>query len=208
MKINKSELEAIAVKPRQYPPENLPEIAFAGRSNVGKSSLLNNLTGRKKLAHVSGNPGKTRTINFYKINDNFRIVDLPGYGYAKLSKSMTEGWAEMMEAYISERKNLRKVVQLVDIRHEPSKLDIQMYDYLRYYGLDGIVVATKADKISSNQKQKSLNIIRKTLNMNKDDVIIPISSLKKTGTENLIKEIELILSSKPDSKMEEDEHGK
>lgn len=208
MKINKSELEAIAVKPRQYPPENLPEIAFAGRSNVGKSSLLNNLTGRKKLAHVSGNPGKTRTINFYKINDNFRIVDLPGYGYAKLSKSMTEGWAEMMEAYISGRENLRKVVQLVDIRHEPSKLDIQMYDYLRYYGLDGIVVATKADKISSNQKQKSLNIIRKTLNMNKDDVIIPISSLKKTGTENLIKEIELILSSKPDSKMEEDEHGK
>ena len=208
MKINKSELEAIAVKPRQYPPENLPEIAFAGRSNVGKSSLLNNLTGRKKLAHVSGNPGKTRTINFYKINDNFRIVDLPGYGYAKLSKAMTEGWAEMMEAYISGRKNLRKVVQLVDIRHEPSKLDIQMYDYLRYYGLDGIVVATKADKISSNQKQKSLNIIRKTLNMNKDDVIIPISSLKKTGTENLIKEIELILSSKPDSKMEEDEHGK
>lgn len=208
MKINKSELEAIAVKPRQYPPENLPEIAFAGRSNVGKSSLLNNLTGRKKLAHVSGNPGKTRTINFYKINDNFRIVDLPGYGYAKLSKSMTEGWAEMMEAYITTRKNLRKVVQLVDIRHEPSKLDIQMYDYLRYYGLDGIVVATKADKISSNQKQKSLNIIRKTLNMNKDDVIIPISSLKKTGTENLIKEIELILSSKPDSKMEDDEHGK
>ena len=208
MKINKSELEAIAVKPRQYPPENLPEIAFAGRSNVGKSSLLNNLTGRKKLAHVSGNPGKTRTINFYKINDNFRIVDLPGYGYAKLSKSMTEGWAEMMEAYISGRENLRKVIQLVDIRHEPSKLDIQMYDYLRYYGLDGIVVATKADKISSNQKQKSLNIIRKTLNMNKDDVIIPISSLKKTGTENLIKEIELILSSKPDSKMGEDEHGK
>lgn len=208
MKINKSELEAIAVKPRQYPPENLPEIAFAGRSNVGKSSLLNNLTGRKKLAHVSGNPGKTRTINFYKINDNFRIVDLPGYGYAKLSKSMTEGWAEMMEAYISRRENLRKVVQLVDIRHEPSKLDIQMYDYLRYYGLDGIVVATKADKISSNQKQKSLNIIRKTLNMNKDDVIIPISSLKKTGTENLIKEIELIISSKPDSKMEDDEHGK
>lgn len=208
MKINKSELEAIAVKPRQYPHENLPEIAFAGRSNVGKSSLLNNLTGRKKLAHVSGNPGKTRTINFYKINDNFRIVDLPGYGYAKLSKSMTEGWAEMMEAYISRRENLRKVIQLVDIRHEPSKLDIQMYDYLRYYGLDGIVVATKADKISSNQKQKSLNIIRKTLNMNKDDVIIPISSLKKTGTENLIKEIELILSSKPDSKMEEDEHGK
>lgn len=208
MKINKSELEAIAVKPRQYPPENLPEIAFAGRSNVGKSSLLNNLTGRKKLAHVSGNPGKTRTINFYKINDNFRIVDLPGYGYAKLSKSMTEGWAEMMEAYLSGRKNLRKVIQLVDIRHEPSKLDIQMYDYLRYYGLDGIVVATKADKISSNQKQKFLNIIRKTLNMNKDDVIIPISSLKKTGTENLIKEIELILSSKPDSNMEEDEHGK
>ena len=105
MIINKSELEAVAVKPSQYPPEGTPEIAFAGRSNVGKSSLLNLLTGRKKLARVSGSPGKTRTINFYRINDEFRIVDLPGYGYAKVSRSVSEGWGEMMERYLKQRGN-------------------------------------------------------------------------------------------------------
>ena len=115
MKINNSDIEAVAVKPAQYPPENLKEIAFAGRSNVGKSSLLNLLTGRKKLAKVSGNPGKTRTINFYLINDEFRIVDLPGYGYAKVSKSVSEGWGGMIEKYLETRSNLLKVVQLVDI---------------------------------------------------------------------------------------------
>lgn len=196
MKITKSELEAIAVKPKQYPSEELPEIAFAGRSNVGKSSLLNNLTGRKKLAHVSGNPGKTRTINFYRINDEFRIVDLPGYGYAKLSRSKTEDWAEMMETYMSKSPNLLKVVQLVDIRHAPSKLDIQMYEYLQYYGLSGIVVATKSDKISTNQRQKCLKIIRDTLKMDKEDVIIPVSSLKKTGCDELLEQIEILLASK------------
>ena len=121
MRITKSDIETVAVKPSQYPPENLKEIAFAGRSNVGKSSLLNLLTGRKKLAKVSGNPGKTRTINFFLINDEFRIVDLPGYGYAKVSKSVSESWGDMMETYIENRPNLVKIVQLVDIRHEPSK---------------------------------------------------------------------------------------
>lgn len=195
MKINRSDLEAIAVKPNQYPAGDVPEIAFAGRSNVGKSSLLNNLTGRKKLAHVSGSPGKTRTINFYRINDEFRIVDLPGYGYAKLSRSKTESWAKMIEGYIENRENLIKVVQLVDIRHAPSKQDVQMYEYLQYYNLSGLVVATKSDKISVNQRQKAFNIIRKTLNMDKDDVIIPVSSLKKTGSDELLNEIELLLRS-------------
>lgn len=195
MKIIKSEMEAVAVRPNQYPPDDLPEIAFAGRSNVGKSSLLNNLTGRKKLAHVSGSPGKTRTINFYRINDEFRIVDLPGYGYAKLSRSTKETWAAMIESYILNRKNLMKVIQLVDIRHEPSKLDVQMYEYLQYYKLSGIIVATKSDKLSTNQRQKSLNTIRKTLNLDKDDVIIPVSSLKKTGSDMLLDEIELLLKS-------------
>lgn len=124
MRITKSDIETVAVKPSQYPPENLKEIAFAGRSNVGKSSLLNLLTGRKKLAKVSGNPGKTRTINFFLINDEFRIVDLPGYGYAKVSKSVSESWGDMMETYIENRPNLVKIVQLVDIRHEPSKQDV------------------------------------------------------------------------------------
>lgn len=189
MEIKKSDLEAVAVKPSQYPPEDRIEIAFAGRSNVGKSSLLNLLTCRKKLARVSGSPGKTRTINFYSINDHFRIVDLPGYGYAKVSKSMSQGWGKMMEDYFQNRENLLKVVQLVDIRHTPTKQDVEMYDYLKYYGLDGIVVATKSDKISANQRQKQLSEIRKTLDMKKDDLLIPVSALKKTGQYELLQAI-------------------
>ena len=186
MRIIRSELEAVAVRPNQYPDANLDEIAFVGRSNVGKSSLLNLLTNRKSLARVSGNPGKTRTINFYLINDAFRFVDLPGYGYAKVSKSITADWDRMMDDFFKQRKNLRRVVQLVDIRHEPSKLDIQMYEYLRSYGLDGLVCATKADKISGNQKQKNLSIIKKSLNLGKDDKIVAVSALKKTGHDELL----------------------
>ena len=186
MRIIRSELEVVAVRPNQYPDANLDEIAFVGRSNVGKSSLLNLLTNRKNLARVSGNPGKTRTINFYLINDAFRFVDLPGYGYAKVSKSITADWDRMMDDFFKQRKNLRRVVQLVDIRHEPSKLDIQMYEYLRSYGLDGLVCATKADKISGNQKQKNLSVIRKSLNLGKDDKIVAVSTLKKTGHDVLL----------------------
>ena len=189
MKINKSELEAVAVKASQYPPEDLPEIAFAGRSNVGKSSLLNLITGRKSLARVSGSPGKTRTINFYRCNDEFRIVDLPGYGYAKVSRSESEKWGAMIEGYLEKRSTLLKVVQLVDIRHKPSAQDVQMYDYLKYYGLDGIVVATKADKVGNNQKASCMKLIRQTLGMGKDDVIIPVSALKNTGADDLLDEI-------------------
>lgn len=186
MRIIRSELEAVAVRPNQYPDASLDEIAFVGRSNVGKSSLLNLLTNRKSLARVSGNPGKTRTINFYLINDAFRFVDLPGYGYAKVSKSITADWDRMMDDFFKQRKNLKRVVQLVDIRHKPSKLDVQMYEYLRSYGLDGLVCATKADKISGNQKQKNLSIIRKSLNLGKEDKIVPVSALKKTGHDVLL----------------------
>ena len=193
IKIKKSELETVAVKPSQYPPVGLPEIAFAGRSNVGKSSLLNLLTGRKALARVSGSPGKTRTINFYKVNDAFRIVDLPGYGYAKISKSVSENWGEMMESYLSNREGLKKVIQLVDVRHAPSAQDVQMYEYLKYYGLDGIVVATKADKVSRNELQKCISVIRKTLGLSPEDKVIPISSLKRTGQDILLGEIEKLL---------------
>ena len=189
MRITKSDIECVAVKPSQYPPENLKEIAFAGRSNVGKSSLLNLLTGRKKLAKVSGNPGKTRTINFYLINDEFRIVDLPGYGYAKVSKSVSEGWGEMMEKYLTGRPNLLKVIQLVDIRHAPSKQDVQMYDFLRHYGLDGIVVATKADKVPRNQIPSHIKTIKHTLQLKGDDMVIPVSALKKTGYDELLEVI-------------------
>ena len=193
MIIKRSDLETVAVKPRQYPPENLKEIAFAGRSNVGKSSLLNLITNRKKLARVSGSPGKTRTINFYIINDEFRVVDLPGYGYAKVSKSMSEGWGDMMETYLGNRPNLVKVIQLVDIRHAPSKQDVEMYNYLRHYGLDGIVVATKADKISRNQLPKHIKEIRQTLKLSSDDKVIPVSALKKTGYEELLDVMEGLL---------------
>lgn len=195
MKINRSEIETVAVKPSQYPVADKPEIAFAGRSNVGKSSLLNLLTGRKSLARVSGSPGKTRTINFYLINDEFRIVDLPGYGYARVSKSESRSWGEMMESYLEKRPNLVKVIQLVDIRHKPSAQDVQMYDYLKYYGLDGVVVATKADKISNNEKQKNLKVIRETLGMSKDDIIVPVSALKRTGQDKLLDVMEELLSS-------------
>ena len=186
MKITKAELEAVAVKASQYPPEDLPEIAFAGRSNVGKSSLLNLITARKSLARVSGSPGKTRTINFYRCNDEFRIVDLPGYGFAKVSRSESEKWGAMIEGYLENRSTLLKVVQLVDIRHRPSAQDVQMYDYLKYYGLDGIVVATKADKLGANERAKALKQIRQTLGMKKEDMLIPVSALKRTGDEELL----------------------
>lgn len=194
MKIKSAELVAVAVKEAQYPPEDLPEIAFAGRSNVGKSTLLNLLTNRKKLARVSGSPGKTRTINFYEINQSFRIVDLPGYGYARLSRAETEKWGRMMEHYLSGRPNLVKVVQLIDSRHEPTALDVQMYEYLKYYQLDGLVAATKSDKISRNERARNESRIRKKLSMEPQDRIIFLSSLKKTGSEELGTELEQIAS--------------
>lgn len=190
LKIKKADIVATCVKPSQYPPADVPEIAFAGRSNVGKSSLLNLLTGRRNLARVSGAPGKTRTINFYNINDTFRIVDLPGYGYARVSKSVSSDWGPMMEKYLSGRETLRCVVQLVDSRHEPSAQDLQMYSYLQHYGLDGIVVATKADKLSKSQLSRNLAMLRKVLKLSEDDVIIPVSALKRTGQDKLLEAIE------------------
>ena len=193
MIIKEAELEAVAVKASQYPVDDTPEIAFAGRSNVGKSSLLNLLTNRKSLARVSGSPGKTRTINFYRVNKQFRIVDLPGYGYAKVSKSMSKDWGPMMEEYFQKRQGLKKVIQLVDIRHAPSAQDVQMYEYLRHYGFDGIVVATKADKVSRNEMQKCISVIRKTLQLNPEDIVIPISSLKRSGHDKLLDVMEALL---------------
>lgn len=193
MIIKKAELVATAVKKNQYPQDDKREIAFAGRSNVGKSSLLNLLVNRKNLARVSGSPGKTRTINFYEINGEFRIVDLPGYGYAKVSKSVTDNWGDMIESYLSGRQGLVKVIQLVDIRHEPSAQDIQMYEWIRHYGFGGIVVATKSDKISRNETAKSLGVIRKTLRLSPEDKVIPVSALKRTGYEELMEELDRLL---------------
>ncbi len=181
------------MKSSQYPPDDLPEIAFAGRSNVGKSSLLNLITGRKSLARVSGSPGKTRTINFYRCDDRFRIVDLPGYGYANVSRSESEKWGDMVEGYLEKRKNLVKVIQLVDIRHKPGAQDVQMYEYLKYYGLDGIVIATKSDKEGSSRRTACLKLIRQTLGMEEDDIIIPVSALKRSGSEELLEAINSLI---------------
>lgn len=194
MQVKQAELVAVTAKREQYPPEDMYEIAFVGRSNVGKSSLLNLLTNRKALARVSGNPGKTRTINFYEINGAFRIADLPGYGYAKVSKSISSTWGAMIDTYLRDRRKLIKVVQLIDIRHAPTSLDIQMYEYLKHHQLDGLVVATKADKISRNETAKSIAQIRKTLGMHPEDLVIPVSALNKTGHENLLSAMEDLLN--------------
>ncbi len=146
MKIKSSDFLISAVSPSQYPEEPLPEIAFAGRSNVGKSSLLNMLINRKNLARTSSTPGKTQTINFYSIDDLFRFVDLPGYGYARVSKSQKNAWAKTIETYLNTSENLLEVIQLVDIRHKPSEQDKEMYKWILECGFNGIVIATKLDK--------------------------------------------------------------
>ncbi|SNS66671.1 GTP-binding protein [Anaerovirgula multivorans] len=190
MKIKTSDFVTSAVVPSQYPEDMLPEIAFVGRSNVGKSSTLNTILGRKKLAKVSGTPGKTRTINFFIINKEFYLVDLPGYGYAKVSKSEKASWGKTMETYLNKRPNLQEILLLVDIRHEPTNDDKMMYDWIRHFGFGSIVIATKSDKITRGQMQKHLKVIREKLQMAKGDKIVPISSLKKEGIEALWSSIE------------------
>ena len=185
MKIRSCEFIISAVSPKQYPEEDMPEIALAGRSNVVKSSLINMLLNRKKLARTSSTPGKTQTINFYKINNEYHLVDLPGYGYAKVSKSSKETWGKMMETYLTSRENIVEVVQLIDIRHKPTQQDIQMYNWIRHFGFKGIVVATKLDKIKRSQRQKHISQIRKTLEMDKDDILVAISSVNREGKERL-----------------------
>jgi GTP-binding protein len=158
MKIKQSEFIISAVKPEQYPEEPYPDIAFAGRSNVGKSSLINMLLGRKNLARTSSTPGKTQTINFYEIDNKFRFVDFPGYGYAKVSKSQFRTWGKIIQTYIDRSENLLEVIQLVDIRHKPTELDRQMYEWIMEAGFNGIIVATKADKLSKSQQNKQIEI--------------------------------------------------
>ena len=189
MKIRSSEITMSAVHRHQYPTDGIPEIALAGRSNVGKSSLTNALLNRRNFARTSSTPGKTRTINFYLINKEFFFVDLPGYGYAKVAKSEKDKWGQVMERYLQDREELCAIFLLVDIRHDPTADDKMMYDWIKYYGYDCVVVATKADKISRGQYLKHLSVIRKKLQLEKDEKIIPVSSSKKTGIEELWSEI-------------------
>lgn len=178
-----------AVNKSQYPAEGIPEIALAGRSNVGKSSIINTLLNRRNFARTSQTPGKTRTINFYLINNEFYFVDLPGYGYAKIAKSEKEKWGGIMERYLESRQELCSIFLLVDIRHEPTADDKLMYEWIKHFGYNCVVIATKADKISRGQYQKHISIIRKKLQMESSKKVIPVSSLKKTGVEELWEEI-------------------
>lgn len=176
MNIQKATIETSAVKPSQYPKGNAPEIALAGRSNVGKSSFLNRLLGRRNLVRTSSKPGKTRTLNFYHINESFYFVDVPGYGYAKVSKQERNKWGEMMEAYFETRETLQVVVLIVDSRHRPTKEDIQMYEYVTYLGLPIVVVATKFDKVKKSKQHRQLETIAKTLRIHEGVPLIPFSA--------------------------------
>ncbi len=192
MNYNKVEFEAAFGTLKQIPVSDIPEIVFAGRSNVGKSSMLNKLFNRKNLARVSSMPGKTITINFFKV-ENVRIVDLPGYGYAKVARGEKRRWAEMMEGYFTQERNIKLVVQLVDMRHKPSEDDYIMMHFLQDAGLPFIVAATKCDKLNKTQfNERSQSLKEELAEFGNDLVIIPFSSEKGTGVEELKKQIEAV----------------
>ena len=190
MNVTKAEMIMTAGLSSQFPVHDMPEIAFAGKSNVGKSSLLNAMLNRKALARTSSQPGKTQTINFYSVQDQLMFVDLPGYGYAKVSKTDRERWGKLIEGYLEKREQLKKIILLIDIRHEVGNNDKMMYDWIKHYHNEVIVVATKMDKIKRSQVQKHLSMIRKGLNLMPEDKLIGFSSETKQGKEELWKIIE------------------
>lgn len=197
LKIKKSEYIASAVLPDQYPEANVPEIALAGRSNVGKSSLINTLINRHGLARTSSQPGKTQTLNFYLINDAWQFVDLPGYGFARVSRDTRDQWGNMIEKYLNGRTVLKEIWQLVDIRHPPTEQDRQMFQWVSFQNFPRIVIATKADKISKNQRMKSLKIIKEQLGATGNEVVV-FSAQTGEGKEELLNRIELLLSRRGD----------
>jgi GTP-binding protein len=181
MNIHNVSLTVSAVRKEQYPQTDMPEFAFAGRSNVGKSSLINKLLNRKSMARVSAKPGKTATINFYNIDDTIHLVDLPGYGYAVRSKEEIEKWGKMIEDYLHTRKQLVQTILLVDSRHEPTNDDIIMADWIRSFNDRLIVIATKTDKLKKRELEKNLNIIEDTLELGEDDILVPFSTTNDEG---------------------------
>lgn len=185
MKVNQAQFIISAVGPSQYPTDALPEIALAGRSNVGKSSLINRLINRKNLARTSSQPGKTQTLNYYLINQDLYFVDLPGYGYAKVSKTKRAEWGKFIEDYLLKREPLKLVLQLVDLRHPPTKDDQAMYAWLKHHDLPVCVVTTKADKIPKGKWQKHGKVIKETLGLEQSDSIILFSSETGQGKEEL-----------------------
>jgi len=185
MKVNQAEFIISAVGPNQYPADALPEIALAGRSNVGKSSLINRMIQRKNLARTSSKPGKTQQLNYYKINQDLFFVDLPGYGYAQVSKSKREIWGKFIEEYLLHREFLKLVLLVIDLRHPPSKDDQAMYAWLKHNGVPLCIVTTKADKISKGQWQKHVKIVKETLQMDKNDPFVLFSSELGLGKDEL-----------------------
>ena len=183
MKITEAEIVISAVKPEQYPSEGLPEFALAGRSNVGKSSFINKMINRKALARTSSKPGKTQTLNFYRLNQAIMFVDVPGYGYASVSKREREIWGKMIEEYFTSREALKAVLLIVDLRHEPTKDDVMMYEFLKHFELPCIIVATKADKIPKGKWQKHLKVTKEKLQLQTGDEIQVFSAETGQGVD-------------------------
>ena len=190
MKVHNVEMIGSFVRPEQFPEDGLPEFALSGRSNVGKSSFINRMIGRKALARISSKPGKTQQLNFYKIEEQLFFVDVPGYGYAKVSKAERAAWGKMIEKYFTGREPLKAVVLIVDIRHNPTADDCMMYDFLKHYNIPVIVIATKADKIPKGKWDKHKKNVRETLQMDKQDPLIVFSSEKGIGFEQAWAETE------------------
>ena len=190
MIIRKVSLETVCGITSRLPENTLPEIAFAGKSNVGKSSLINGLMNRKSLARTSAQPGKTQTINFYNVNDAFYLVDLPGYGYARVSEEVKAKWGKMVERYLRQSRQLRAVFLLIDIRHEPSANDRQMYDWILSQGYHPIIIATKLDKLNRSQVPAAVKRVREGLKAEKGTVVLPFSALTKQGREEIYEVIE------------------
>lgn len=184
-KVNKAEFVLCAAWKSQWPDADLPEICLAGRSNVGKSSMINAITNYGKLAKVSGTPGKTRTLNFFNINNELRLVDVPGYGYAKVNVKIKESFGDMIDTYLSDRETLKGLVLIVDYRHKPTHDDKEMYQYAKHYHIPVIVVATKEDKIKRNDLKKNEKLIKETLGFNENDFFVKFSSFSKVGIDEV-----------------------
>lgn len=194
MIVKNAELETVCGITSILPENQMPEVAFAGKSNVGKSSLINGLLNRKSLARTSQEPGKTQTINFYNVNKELYFVDLPGYGFAKVSKEMQEKWGGMIERYLQTSKQLKAVMLLIDIRHEPSANDKNMYEWIAYHGYNPIIIATKLDKINRSQIAKHVKMIKTSLNVLPDTVVIPFSAKTKQGRDEILDLISSVIS--------------
>ncbi|MBQ7248153.1 MAG: YihA family ribosome biogenesis GTP-binding protein [Lachnospiraceae bacterium] len=197
MVIRSIDLEIVVGPASRIPATQLPEFAFAGKSNVGKSSLINALMNRKSYARTSAKPGKTQTINFYNINEAFYLVDLPGYGFAKVSRSEQERWGKMIEKYLEKSRQLRQVFLLIDIRHQPGANDVQMYQWIVSRGFSPVIIATKADKVSRGQYEKQKKLIRETLGAGADTLIIPFSAETKLGRDEIYELLTLEEAAQP-----------